>query len=112
NARIDFHEVHEGQFSIDGARISVHYLNYTCVCLGYRIEVDGRTVVYATDTEPHGLRVRSEPNASEPRPGAAPHLVHEEDRRLAEFAHGADLLIMDAQYTDHEYPGKIGWGHS
>jgi len=25
---------------------------------------------------------------------------------------GADLIIHDAQYSDEEYAGKIGWGHS
>ena len=25
---------------------------------------------------------------------------------------GADLLIHDAQYTDAEYPTRVGWGHS
>jgi ribonuclease BN (tRNA processing enzyme) len=24
----------------------------------------------------------------------------------------ADLLIADAQYTDEEYPAKVGWGHA
>jgi ribonuclease BN (tRNA processing enzyme) len=41
------------------------------------------------------------------------------DRRLAKFAHGADLLIHDAQYTDEHYLGLVpglavtqGYGHS
>ena len=25
---------------------------------------------------------------------------------------GADLVILDAQYTDDEYASKVGWGHS
>jgi len=28
------------------------------------------------------------------------------------LAEGADLLIHDAQYTDEEYRGRVGWGHS
>ena len=31
---------------------------------------------------------------------------------LAELAEGADVLIMDAQYTDDEYAQRRGWGHS
>ncbi len=62
---------------------------------GFRIEYSGRSMVYATDTE----------NVSEP------------DERLVKLAHGADLLIHDAQYTSEEYYGldgesKKAWGHS
>jgi ribonuclease BN (tRNA processing enzyme) len=60
----------------------------------YRITRGGRSVVYATDVE-------------SPRGGY-------ED--VVAFAHGADVLIHDAQYTDEEYHGghlnKAGWGHS
>lgn len=60
----------------------------------YKITYEGRTLVYATDTEGY-------------RGG---------DRRLAEFARGADLLIHDAMYTEEEYmslPAPTqGFGHS
>lgn len=61
--------------------------------LGYRVDFQGHSVVYATDIE-HGSPT---------------------DSRLAEFARGADVLIYDAMYTPEEYagpPGKVGWGHS
>jgi ribonuclease BN (tRNA processing enzyme) len=96
---------------VDGVKVSVHYLNHTCVCLAYRIEADGKSFVYATDTEPHGLVVTGLAPPEVPGRGEPPHLVHEQDRRLAEFVAGADLLVMDAQYTDEEYPQRVGWGH-
>jgi len=62
----------------------------------YRIDWRGRSLVYATDTEGYiGT-----------------------DRRLANFAAGADLLIHDAQYSEEHYRGLNGWmstqgfGHS
>lgn len=65
--------------------------------LHYRIDWRGKSVVYATDTEGY---VNG-------------------DRRLANFASGADLLIHDAQYTDEHYlglapglPTTQGYGHS
>ena len=37
-------------------------------------------------------------------------------RITADFEHaeaaGADVVVHDAQYTDDEYPQKVGWGHS
>jgi phosphoribosyl 1,2-cyclic phosphodiesterase len=65
--------------------------------LVYRIEWCDYSIVYATDTEGYAST----------------------DRRLASFAHGADLLIHDAQYTEEHYLGLAsgnrstqGWGHS
>jgi CheY-like chemotaxis protein len=29
-----------------------------------------------------------------------------------DFIRDADLVIMDSQYTAHEYPDKVGWGHA
>jgi phosphoribosyl 1,2-cyclic phosphodiesterase len=110
-ATISFAESREDEQRIGSAWITGHYLNHTSVCLAYRIEVDGKTVVYASDTEPHGFRLEAS-EAAVPQPGLLPHLVHEQDRSLAEFVEGADLLIIDAQYTDEEYPKKVGWGHS
>ncbi len=65
--------------------------------LVYRIEGGGVSLVYATDVEGYvGV-----------------------DRRLANFARGADLLIHDAQYSDEHYRGQLagfpatqGYGHS
>jgi phosphoribosyl 1,2-cyclic phosphodiesterase len=106
NADIAFEEIREGAFTVDGVKVTPHRLNHTTACLGYRIEADGKTVVYASDTEPHALG-----HAPQPANGS-PALGHDRDRALADFVGGADLLIMDAQYTDSEYAEKKGWGHS
>lgn len=58
--------------------------------VAWRIDAEGRSLVYATDHE-HGGAV---------------------DARLIDLAAGADLLVHDAQYTDEEYATKRGWGHS
>ncbi len=56
----------------------------------YRLNYDGRSIVYATDYEADELSFS----------------------RLADFASGADLLLYDAQFTEEEYPNKRGFGHS
>ncbi len=65
-------------------------------CVAYRVDYDGKSVVYATDLEHHG---------------------EEPDAALVELARGADLLIYDAMYTPEEFegdkgPSRHGWGHS
>ena len=63
----------------------------------YRIQWRGKSVVYATDTEGYVGT----------------------DRRLAQFARDADVLIHDAQYSEEHYRGMLagfpstqGYGHS
>lgn len=63
----------------------------------YRITWRGKSVVYATDTEGYVGT----------------------DRRLVQFAKGADVLIHDAQYLEQHYRGQLagfpstqGYGHS
>lgn len=111
-AGINVHELREEDLLLDDARVTVHYMNHTCVCLGYRIEADGKALVFATDTEPHGLGLESSVEEPPSADGGRPRFPHDRDQHLAAFVDGADLLIMDCQYTDEEYPEKIGWGHS
>lgn len=101
-AKVHYHEVVEGGFSIGETRIATQYLNHPALTVGYRLEADGASVVYASDHEPHS------PDAGEG------HLDKAEGGDVAhiDFLRGADLVIHDAQYTAEEYPTKIGWGHS
>jgi len=66
-------------------------LNHPQGCHGYSFTHRGRKLVFASDLE---------------------HGVPEFDRILLEAAHGADILIFDAQYTPDEYSDRRGWGHS
>jgi len=104
-ATIRFHELREEAFTIDDVKISTLNLNHPALTLGYRIEADGCSMVYATDHEPHGHEAATTcvTDVCEVHPG---------DLRHGAFIAGADLLIHDTQYTSAEYPQKVGWGHS
>jgi CheY-like chemotaxis protein/phosphoribosyl 1,2-cyclic phosphodiesterase len=107
-AKTRYHDLTEGVFDLGNVRVTTRYLNHPRIALGYRLEVDGVTLVYATDHEPH-----SPHHPGGGVSGRAAHLpVHKEDQRHIEFLAGADLLIHDAQYTLEEYPQKLSWGHS
>ena len=87
----------EGDSGTGGARMRVmkSFAHPKAGSLIYRIESQGKSLVFATDTE----------------------CYHGEDTRLATFAKGADMLIHDAQYTHEEYVGitgapRQGYGHS
>ncbi|HUJ25023.1 MAG TPA: MBL fold metallo-hydrolase [Myxococcales bacterium] len=97
NARLRFVTLQDGGLAHLGkAIVRAAELNHPGGALGFRLEHGGRAMVYATDFE-HGTAA---------------------DERLVELAHGADLMVFDAQYTPAEYdgnngaPSKRGWGHS
>lgn len=95
-AQIALREVRSGDtFDVGSARVRVAKLNHPGGVHAYRIEHEGQSVVYATDTEHYACV----------------------DPALRALAEGADVLIYDAQYTPEEYRGdlgrsRVGWGHS
>ncbi|MCR5396982.1 MAG: MBL fold metallo-hydrolase [Lachnospiraceae bacterium] len=76
--------------TLSDAKITWIEGNHPSGSLIFKIEIDGATLVYATDYE-HSK---------------------ESDQRLIIFAKDCDLLIYDGQYTLEEYPQKRGYGHS
>ena len=102
-ATIRYHELQEGELSIGDVTVKTRFLNHPGVAMGYRFERAGRSVVYATDHEPHLC------DASAPDLGAE---VHREDAGHVAFLKGADVVIHDAQYTFEDYPVHRGWGHT
>ncbi len=84
-----YHDL-EKKFSIGKVNIECIEVNHPGGSTTYKLEFDGRVLVYAVDFE------------------------HNEEklRELTEFARGSDLLIYDGQYTETEYPGCYGFGHS
>jgi phosphoribosyl 1,2-cyclic phosphodiesterase len=101
-ANVQFHEVVEGGFSVGEVRVSTQYLNHPALTVGYRLEADGASLVYASDHEPHSPHA-GEGHADEAESGDIAHV---------DFLRDADHVIHDAQYTANEDPGKLGWGHS
>lgn len=93
NAEIDYIDFRAGETLDlgDGIIVRTAPLMHPNEATGYRVEFDGRSICYITDTE-------------HPKEGNDPVLV--------EFLKDADLVIYDASYTDEEYRTRVGWGHS
>ncbi len=97
-SRVYFRDLNEETFDIDDITIKTKLLSHPGNCLGYRVEYEGRSVCYVTDNElflPDG-----------------PHYDAHYVSQLTAFLDKADVLITDCTYTDEEYEGKVGWGHS
>ncbi len=92
-ARLTFTDFRAGE-TLDlgpGLRARTASLNHPNGATAYRIEHDGRSVCYVTDTE---------------------HVPGRPDENVLALIAGADLVIYDSTYTDAELPAKVGWGHS
>lgn len=90
-AKIATRDIAMGEtFDVGEARVRVARGNHPGGVVAYRVEHEGRSVVYATDTEHYACV----------------------DPALRALADGCDVLIYDAQYMPDEYRTKVGWGHS
>jgi len=97
-SRVYFRDLGEETIEVDGISVRTMLLNHPGNCLGYRVELGGKSVCYITDNE---LFLPDHPAYS---------AAYED--RLADFCRGTDVLITDTTYTDAEYATKIEWGHS
>ncbi|ANK82685.1 MAG: MBL fold metallo-hydrolase [Rhizobiales bacterium NRL2] len=93
NADIDYRDFRAGEELVpaDDVVVKTCPLEHPNDATGYRVEFDGRSICYITDTE---------------------HPAEGNDPRLVEFLRDADIVIYDASYTDEEYKQRVGWGHS
>lgn len=86
-----YHDITVGEtFSIGGVTIRTMRSNHPDTGTVFRVEWDGKAVVYAVDFE-HSA---------------------EASEALTAFAKDADVLIYDGTYSPESYPRKKGWGHS
>jgi ribonuclease BN (tRNA processing enzyme) len=114
-----FRELVEGaRFSIGNTRVSCTRLNHPWIAMAYRLDCDGSSVVYCTDTAPFtDILLENEFIAQAPRPGDPLPAEHADKLRsmrdqLIGLCMNADLLIYDTQFTPAEYRAKPHWGHS
>jgi phosphoribosyl 1,2-cyclic phosphodiesterase len=94
----NFRECPTSEWEIGTARIRADAVSHRGPTLGFRITEDDRTLCYIPDHEP----------------ALAGPLGTLESTWISgyELAREADLLLHDCQYTDAEYPTRMGWGHS
>lgn len=85
-----------GQFVLEipgRPHVTASYVDHTNSTLGYRVSLDGKTVVYIADHQ-------------------APLDEVTVSESIRQLCRGADILIHDAQYTKEEFAEKSHWGHS
>ena len=90
---MDFHDYRPGETLKPHLDVTVRtaMLSHPGGSVGHRLEFGGCSVAYITDTE---------------------HRSGELDPSVLQLARGTDLMIYDGNYTDEEFPSRVGWGHS
>jgi len=91
-ADIEFVRLTDQKMDIGGVSVSYLLMRHPGGSYAYRLEKDGKALVYATDAE-------------------YPKLNQASIQPFLDFFAGADTLIFDAMYTFSEAVAKIGWGH-
>jgi len=105
-ASLKFQNLSETPVHIGDMKITWEYALHPSPTVGYKIEINGKTLVYIPDNEFLKGYVGS------------PHTITRNDERvhihdpLIRFLTDVDVVIHEAQYIPQEYPQKIGWGHT
>jgi ribonuclease BN (tRNA processing enzyme) len=116
SAHIEYDQIKETSLDLgDGLWVTTKYLNHPILCLGYRFEYRGKSIVTAYDNEPFRNLFPTDPadpsyDADAAREGDL--AAKEENEKILRFFLDADVLVHDTQYTAAEYKTHLGWGHS
>jgi phosphoribosyl 1,2-cyclic phosphodiesterase len=95
---VSFHDATEAPLEIGSITVRAANVAHQGPTVGFRLDEGERSLVYLPDHEPAlGVEIADQPAAWISGYG---------------LARGADVLLHDAQYGDHEYPNHVGWGHS
>jgi len=115
-AKIEYQDLKETTIDMGGGlKVTTKYLNHPILCLGYRLEYQGKSIVTAYDHEPFRNLFPTDPenpSFDEVAAHEGEEAASEENERLINFIKGADILIHDAQFLPEEYEKHLGWGHS
>lgn len=95
-ADLEFYNLEMGEtLNYGDVSVETRPLNHPGEAVGYRVNWQGLSAAYITDTE---------------------HFPDRLDDNVLALVRQADVMIIDATYTDEEYNdpkySKVGWGHS
>ena len=102
DAELSIHELQETELHIDDLTVCwQEQLYHPGGSVRYRVERNGKRVVYASDVELNRFFAAD---------ADAPQKEHQQ--AYMDFIAGADLLVADGQFTAEEYSKRQGYGHT
>ncbi len=105
-AKLDFVQLGQEPIVVDGIKITWEFSNHPGATVGYKIDLGEVKVAWVPDNEFLKGYTGSPDDITRENELVAPHL------KMVEFLTGVDVVFHEAQFTNEEYPKRIGWGHS
>ncbi len=107
-SKISYNNVRELEtIEYGSAKITGILMNHPVLNHGYRVEADGKSIFFTGDHEPqHNFYAPGEEGYDEFQAN-----IEEKEDIIVDFIKDVDILVFDSQYTELEYPQKLGWGH-
>ena len=114
-AEVSYYTPHPEPVKVGNYSISSFPLHHPGITYGYRLEVNGKSIVYAPDNELSFIDKSIDERKAEfdeDEQTILDDMKLEDKSRNIEFMTDVHMLIHDAQYTQEDYARKRGWGHS
>jgi len=114
-AKIEYNQIKETTLNLgDALTVTSKFLSHPIFCFGYRVDYKGKSVATVYDHElfRNLFTAGSESSSLDKQTAQEGEIAAaEENEKVRQFLKGADIVVHDAQYTQEEYPSRVGWGH-
>lgn len=114
-ANINYRAPGKEPINVGPMTIDYNYVHHPGATYGYRIKINGKTIIYISDNECKFIEKtvqQKRANLDTEEQELYDDMIKEEHESELNLIHDADILIHDAQYTPEDYEKKTGWGHS
>jgi phosphoribosyl 1,2-cyclic phosphodiesterase len=118
-AQVTYTDLVDGaRFNAGGVQVRCTRLNHPFIAIGFRVDADGASVAYISDTAPFSSVVlEHEYIATRPNieaPPSQPEAVKLEamKRGVLDLCRGCELVVYDTMFRPDEYRIRPHWGHS
>jgi len=109
--KIEVEKLDSNDFKIGSIRIRSKVMNHPGVCVGYRLFTSTGSIAYLPDNESFDSHKLHSTKSQLLSPEQTKKRADEGRAELVKLLQGADILLLDTQYTDQEYQEHVGWGH-